>query len=108
MRRESTVDATVGAFLASFALGLLGLPGFLAALWEWRSARGGAIGWWIRAGLLSTLASTITTATWIVISVREIGATLDAATIVAHLVPLGVTAASSIALRIHVSHITGE
>ena len=106
VRGEGAVDATISAFLASFALGLCGLPGFLAALWGWQGSSGSAAPRWIRVGLVATLASSLTTAGWIAISVQEIRATLETSEIVAQTLPLAVTAVAAVVLRIHVARVT--
>ena len=103
---ESSIDPTVGAFLASFALGALGLPGFLVALWGSRAGEGDPARWWVRGGLVATLAGAVTTGVWIAISVREIGGTLSESEIVIQSVPIVLTATAAIVLRIHVARVT--
>lgn len=108
LRGEGAIDGTVGAFLASFVLGMLGLPGFLAALWGRGTGSGSAAPRWIRLGLVATLASSLTIATWIAISVREIGSTLTRLDVVLQSAPVAVVALAAVALRIRVARVTGH
>ncbi|MGK2857290.1 MAG: hypothetical protein ACSLFQ_08795 [Thermoanaerobaculia bacterium] len=108
VRGHGAFDATVGAFLATFALGVAGLPGFLAAVWGRWSGRGVTVGWWIRGGLVATLAASLTTAAWIGVSVHEIGVTLQWGEVVAQSLPIAVAAVSAVVLRIHVARITSR
>lgn len=108
VRGDGAFDATVGAFLATFVLGIVGLPGFLAALWGRRGGRGVKVAWWIRVGLVATLASSLTTAAWIGVSVHEIGVTLQWGEVVGQFLPIAVAAVSAVALRIHVAYITSQ
>lgn len=103
---EGAIDETLSAFLVSFALGVLGLPGVLAALWGLGQEPGVPAPWWIRGGLVATLASAVTTGAWIGVSVREIGATLSGLEVAAQAVPIAVAAAAAVVLRIHVAHVT--
>lgn len=108
LRGEGAIDGTIGAFLASFVLGLLGLPGFLAALWGRWTGSGSAAPWWIRLGLVATLASSLTIAAWIAVSVREIGSTLTRLEVVLQLAPVATVALAAVALRIRVARVTGQ
>ncbi|MCM2314657.1 MAG: hypothetical protein NDJ92_05845 [Thermoanaerobaculia bacterium] len=106
VRGEGAIDGTIGAFLVSFVLGLLGLPGFLAALWGRWTGSGSAAPRWIRLGLVATLASSLTTATWIAVSVREIGSTLTGLEVALQLAPVATVALAAVALRIRVARVT--
>lgn len=104
---EGAIDGTIFAFLASFALGVLGLPGVLVALWGQRPEAGVTPSpWWMRAGLVATLASSLTTGAWIAVSVREIGATLSGLEVAAQSIPIAVAAITSVVLRIRVARVT--
>lgn len=106
VRGDGVVDATVGAFLAAFALGVVGLPGFLTAVWNERVAGRDPFRGWVRAALVMTLASGLTTATWILVSVSAIGSTLSADEVLAALAPIVVTLVASIYLRVRVACVT--
>lgn len=99
LRGEGAVDGPIAAFLASFLLGLLGLPGFLAALWSALPSATCDAPWWMRLGLLATVAGSVTTAGWIAISVREIGTTLEMREILLVALPVAVTAIAAVMLR---------
>jgi hypothetical protein len=104
LRGGGAIDATVAAFHASFALGLAGLPGFVSALWRLSDPRS----WWIRAGLVATLVSSLATILWLATSMRAIGGTLPAGTIAGALAPPLATAAAAVALRLSVARITSR
>lgn len=102
LRGAATIDATVAAFLATFVLGVLGLPGFLSALWR----SGTPQAWWVGAGLLATIIASCSTLLWVAVAVSQIGTTLSAWTIAGFVVPCVATGVTAIWLRADVARVT--
>ena len=98
LRGRGHIDLTIVAFLASFGMIALGLPGYAAAL---AGARGSSrVGRFALVGsLLLMLTGCLATLVWIVVSVRVIGGTLKPIQIALTVLPPMVTALTAVRLR---------
>ncbi len=98
LRGRGHIDLTIVAFVASFGMIVLGLPGYAAAV---AGARGSSpVGRLALAGsLLFLLTGCLATLVWIVVSVRAIGGTLTPIQIALAVLPPMVTALSAVRLR---------
>jgi len=94
-------DLTLAAYLATFVLLLLGIPGFLAFLLAPLDSRSSRV---LTAGsLLALLVGSLASLLWIVATVRMIGGTLSPAQMLTGMCPPAVSAGAAVWSRFHLS-----